>query len=95
LDCTLRILFATELDVHVANHMFANVLAHLHVFNASVALVDLGKQLFVKIVKKFLFLSVGLFDLKRKISSVLVLNNLLESKHPPDACRPPDCDRDS
>ncbi|GMT30392.1 hypothetical protein PFISCL1PPCAC_21689, partial [Pristionchus fissidentatus] len=47
-----------ELDVHVADHVLANVVAHVHLLDLSVLVVELGEDLVEEVVKVLLLLAV-------------------------------------
>jgi len=67
-DALFRILFAPKLDIHIADHVFANVVAHVHLFDLAIGIVQLDEDFFEELVKEPLLLHIFHTNLETSIS---------------------------
>ncbi|TKR92948.1 hypothetical protein L596_007497 [Steinernema carpocapsae] len=67
LHTAFGVVFAGELHVNVADHVFSNVVAHVHLLNLAVLLVQFGEDLLEEVVEVILFLFVVLADLRKRV----------------------------
>lgn len=71
-DCLCRIFLASEFHIHIADHMLAKIVTHIHLLNLAVLVLEFTKDLLKEIIEMRLLLGIDL-----NVSVLLVSKNML------------------